>query len=314
MKMCNNINCIIFFVIVILLFSLYLIVKKEREYYENMSITIGNYLSDYLYALGIAILQKKDFINNFPKDNEFVKNLPEYIKFDEEIEEIYNNMRLKGITYENMVKREPGAMWFVEDDIKMNFLMCLKSYFHKIIDNAFTKIGLHVIQEEPVIHFRCADTPFILHRQYHFSKYEFYKKALEMIEQKTGKKYKKVSILGCFTHLSNENNKQKCNIYLNHLSDYLKNIGYETEPQCNTNLEDFAKMFYAPGVISIGSSFSFISGFFGNGVFVSSEHIEEEQTHKGCSICNDWMLPGIVMHNKIKDYYNTEEVHNVLLS
>lgn len=161
----------------------------------------------------------------------------------------------------------------------------------------------------PVIHFRCADTPFIRHPRYHFQKYEFYKTALNKIKNDKNISYDKVILLSCTSHNSNDKNKTCCNTYSNSLSSYLKYINYNSIIECKTYVEDFATLFYAPAVISIGSSYSFMSGFFGNGIFISGGHLEEiDDTHK-CTSCDDWLLTNYdIKHKNIDDYYDTYNV------
>jgi len=296
--------------------------KYKTEGYENIHINIGNYLSLYFYNIGICILQKKDFKYEEIKDSyikhvdkkrtNFIKHLPSYIKYDsDEANEYYYQ---NGVTYENMKSRDPTAAWFVADDTMMHFWLGMKKIVNYTLNDAFIKSNLVLKVNSPIIHFRCADTPYERNPQYHFPKYSFYKNALNVIENRNKTKYKTVLIYSCSSHLSNNEMVKSCSEYTNKLCEYLESINYEPKPECNSNLEDFAKMFYAPAVISIGSSYSFISGFFGNGVFLSTEHIEEHERSPGCAICSEWTLKGKVKHSQIKDYYNVKEVDKILFT
>jgi hypothetical protein len=298
-------------IILLLLSYKYFYIKKEHFESENIDINIGNYLSAYFFNLGLCILQKKDFNYNIDKNINFIKYLPNNIKYDDKMNEINNNLIKNGITYNYISKQEDVALWFINDNKIINFWICLKDLIYEILDNALKKSNLYEDIKYPIIHFRCSDTPFVLHRQYHFAKYEFYKNALEKINEYSSNKKKKVILLSCNTHLSND--KVSCTKYSKLLSNYLNSIGYKTDIKCGSNIRDFATMFYSPGVISIGSSYSFMAGFFGNGIFISSEHIEEDQEKKGCSTCDDWMIEGKVKHKYIPDYYDFKTVNKILL-
>jgi hypothetical protein len=282
----------------------------------NISINIGNWICEYIYDIATSILLQKDFTYNIP-DIDFVKHLPKFIKYANIDPSIYTNLTSKGITYDSFTQKhaEKCAIWFINDNIDHNFWICLKPLIQSILDDALIKSNLKKIVEFPVIHFRCADVPFVRHRQYHLQKYKFYKKALENINTLSLQQYSKVIILSCSFHLSDNKDQACCSTYTNSLSDYLKNISYDTIVECNTNIADFATLFYAPAVISGGSSFSFISGFCGKGIFISGGHIEEADTTTNlkCDSCSTWLQNADdIKHKDIDDYYNTDAVINIL--
>jgi hypothetical protein len=284
----------------------------------NISINIGNWICEYIYDIATSILLQKDFTYNIP-DIDFVKHLPKFIKYANIDPSIYTNLTAKGITYDSFTQLHPEkcAIWFINDNTDNNFWICLKPLIHSIIDDALIKSNLKKVVEYPVIHFRCADVPFVRHRQYHFQKYKFYKKALENINTLSLQQYSKVIILSCSFHLSDNKDQACCSTYTNSLSDYLKNISYDTIVECNTNIADFATLFYAPAVISGGSSFSFISGFCGKGIFISGGHREEADTitNLKCDNCSTWLQNADdIKHKDIDDYYNTDAVIKVLES
>jgi fructose-specific component phosphotransferase system IIB-like protein len=83
--------------------------------------------------------------------------------------------------------------------------------------------------------------------------------------------------------------------------------------QCGSNIEDFAKLFYAPLVISNGSSFAFMSGFFGKGVFVSTAHQSEMNPDVICENCKEWAIPNYnILHKDVEDYYDTGSTLSLL--
>jgi alpha-N-acetylglucosamine transferase len=300
--------------------SIVSIPELETIYKTNINKEIGNYLSTYFYYLGLSIIEQKDF--KFKVDNDaFIKHLPSFINYKNNIyynhTTIYNKLKQNGITLDFFKKITiPETMWFMYNNLYYKFWLCMKDIVYIILDNAFIKSNLKKTIEYPVIHFRCADTPFVRHSQYHFQKYEFYKEVLNKIYSEIDKKYindKKIKILSCSFHKSDDAIKKSCAIYTNSLCDYLKSINYEPIVECNKNIEDFATLFYAPAVISIGSSFSFMSGFFGKGLFYSGGHIEEKDKKAGCTMCNKWLINNYeVKHSMIDDYHNTDKVISIL--
>ncbi len=118
--------------------------------------------------------------------------------------------------------------------------------------------------------------------------------------------------MNCSTHLSNKQDQDACASYIHHLSSYLESLGYKVIIQCKTNVEDFADMFYADAVISTGGSYSFMSGFFGMGKFISTEHILDKAT---CTTneCNDIFVRGYnIMHEDIDSYHDIDKVYALL--
>ena len=293
----------------------------KNIYKTNINIDIGNYLCIYFCNLGLSIIEKKAF--TFKLDNvNFIKNLPSFIKYDDKMyNKIYNkihtNFKLRGITLnimKDIVQHQSNILWFMSNNINYNFWICMKDLIYKILDEALIKSNLKKQIDYPVIHFRCADTPFARHSKYHFQKYKFYKEILNKINIDTNTNYNKIILLSCSFHRSDNNIKKACDIYTNSLSDYLKSINYSSQIECKSNIEDFATLFYAPAVISISSSFSFMSGFFGKGIFYSAG-LQESDKKTNCTLCNNFLINKYnVKHSSIDDYYDTQKVISILES
>jgi alpha-N-acetylglucosamine transferase len=306
--------------------------ELDNIYKTNINIDIGNYLSNYFYYLGLSLLEKKDF--KFKVDNvEFIKHLPSFINYKNNTyynhTTLYNKLKQNGITLDFFKKITlPETMWFMYNNLYYKFWLCMKDIVYTILDNAFIKSNLKKTVDTPVIHFRCSDTPYVKHTHYHFQKYEFYKEVLDKISMSqksnntntntnTNTKTNKIKIklLSCSFHRSDDAIKKSCEIYTKSLCDYLNSINYEPIVECNKNIEDFATLFYAPAVISIGSSFSFMSGFFGKGLFYSGGHIEENDKKTGCTLCDKWLITKYeIKHSMIDDYHDTEKVISILKS
>jgi len=316
--------------IFLLINILLLTIIKIKENFDNISLDIGNEICFYFCNLGLSILQKKDFnyvLGNLGinmKEYFFFDSLPSFIKY--EYDDIHNCFISNNITNEFISKIFISATWSVNNDKLYHFWNCMKPLIHKILDETFQKCLLKKSVNNPIIHFRCADTPFIKQDGYHFQYYPFFKEALNQIYIKTNHKYNNVDIMSCSFHKSNKEKQDSCKIYSESLQRYLKEIGYESSIVCNSNIDDFATLFYAPAVISTSSSFSFMSGFFGNGIFISTESIEgkicnESGTYipaknvedKVCNSCKDFTIYGYnLMHNLVDDYNNTDNVIRLL--
>ena len=296
---------------------------------ENISIDIGNFLSDYFTQIGLSFLNQKDHvfkeiycryaitqpIENI-KDINFVKHFPTTIPYRKDI---YDEMVKSGLTYDNV--RESfdkfyfgygQSTWVIFDKTHESFWKCMKPFVNETLKAAFEKTNIRPTVEYPVIHFRCSDAPFIRNPNYLLQKYSFFKHALDKITEKTGKKFDKVIISFCNGHLSDMNDQKACNIYYDSLSNYLNSIGYKTIQKCSTNVEDFASMFFAPAVISTCSSFSFMSGFFSDGIFISEGHYTDKYV---CDNCDEWLLHGYsIQHSEVENYHDTDSVIQKLKS
>jgi hypothetical protein len=88
---------------------------------------------------------------------------------------------------------------------------------------------------------------------------------------------------------------------------YLKTLGYTATVKCSKIDEDFATLFYAPAVIGTGGSFSFMAGFFSDGLFFSSMY--DEGKDRELKDSDGWLLNGYTLkHSEVADYYDTNTV------
>jgi hypothetical protein len=273
------------------------------ESYENAPIDIGNVLSIYYYNLVSSILKKEDF--NYSNEAIFIKDFPKFIKFNETI---YNEFINNNITIDDIVNIENSAFWNTQTYKLQKIHYIMKPTINKIFDDTFKSLNLKKEIKYPIIHFRCADTPFIKHKHYYFQKYRYFDESIKEIENKIGK-ITDITILACFDHLSNNENKSACNIYSTKLKEHLNN--YNIHIECNSNVDDFVSMFYAPAVISTISSFSFMSGFFGNGIYIQPNTMINN--NEECSECDNKYKGYNIPHNKVNDYHNIDEVYKLLI-
>ena len=286
----------------------------KQTFNNNVSLHIGNELSSYFYNLGQSIINQEDF--KYKKyDDIFFNNLPSYIKINDysEWNDVYNNFKNNDITPQYFIDYSyKEASWECTNKIKETYNKCMKPIINKILNDTFIKSKLVKTVDSIIIHFRCADTPFVKHEGYHFQKYNYFKDALDEINKTINNK--KIIILYNNTHLSNKNNMNACDIYVNSLKKYIIDLGYNVSIESYSNIDDFAMMFYAPAVISTHSSFSFMSGFFGMGIFISSGHFyERDNDIIKCDNCDNWLYKGYDLYHKdVKDYNDTNSIINQL--
>lgn len=307
-----NFILIIIIIIIIIIVKKYLKNKLEEKLENNTEETynIGNQMSIYYHNMIICILQKKDFINNYIITTFFYNKLPNFIPWSElePIYELFNKGRNNKdiVTFEYINSIESCSLWHVTNSTIEYMWICMKPLINKIYTNAFIKSNLVKSIDKIIIHFRCADTPFVRHPGYHFQKYTFFKNALNKLTLNISNK--NIIILYNNSHLSDNKNQSACDIYVESLKKYLSNLDYNVTIESKSQLDDFATLFYAPAVISTSSSFSFISGYFGNNNnnFISATHYLNNNM---CNDCGEWIYNGYDLHHdNVIDYYDTKKI------
>uniref|UniRef100_A0A6C0B7J1 Uncharacterized protein n=1 Tax=viral metagenome TaxID=1070528 RepID=A0A6C0B7J1_9ZZZZ len=307
---------ILLFFFALSLFCLYFVKSIEANSESNPPIHLGNYICRYFYNLGKSIHEKKDFEFDVPDSIDFVKNLPKKINYKKEFDSIRNEMIAEGIDDQWFIHSQPNDYGAFEmKDVKTEkFWLALKPLAHKIMDESFKVSNIVKTVDNPVIHFRCADVPFSKHPGYLFQKYTFFKDALTEITKRT-KKHDKIILSYCNTHRSGQIERESCDIYAKSIKEYIETLDYKVDVQCNEYIDDFAIMFYAPAVISSGSSFSFMAGFFGKGVFISAGHqfYESPEQNNYLNDIGDWLFKGYnISHSSVADYTDTGSVIKLL--
>jgi len=277
MKRVTIIICLLIIVLI-----LFLVVRQKDNFGGT---NIGNQLSTYFREMALAWNNGETYITNH-NDDEFYRNLPKKIDPPPDFPGIPDSIKA-------------GDNWTCDREDTLQLWNIMKPYIHKILDDTLEKSGLKIEQNVPVIHFRCADTPFIRHPEYHLHKYSFYKKAL--------KGYSEVDIVSCNTHLASENDQKTCKKYIEYIKGELAPI--KVNLVCGSINQDFARMFYAPLCISTGSSMSFFAGYFGKGTFITGGNYNEEKKTK-CLICD--IGTHELLHSEVADYYDVDTVHQQL--
>jgi hypothetical protein len=251
----------------------------------------------------MSICKKEDF-HYSSNTNVLLKYLPTTIPFDPKL---YQQFHEKHITVEWLTKELDVALWVCNENKNMDLWELLKPTVHSILQSAIEKSNL-VSSPGTIIHFRCADTPFIKHQSYRLQHYSFFKYCLELIHPIN----KRVVLMNCSTHLSGKEEQKSCSEYIERLSSYLNSLGYRVEKQCKTNGEDFADLFQAEAVISTGGSFSFMSGFFGKGKFLSAEHTIDDRICDRPKCLDTFMKGYNIPHENVESYHDIDDVYALL--
>jgi len=297
--------CFIIFVLIYIHFREQPIREDSIESFENINENIGNYLSAYYHNLFLSILNKKDFKYN-SSNSLFLNKLPTFLSYDK-YSDIRDKLILENIKYNDYEKYDSLSFWEFKNKNSEIIHSIMKPVIHKIIEDSLTSSGLKHESNNIIIHFRCADTPFLKSHHYHFQKYKYFKDALSQYDNKN------VLILTNNKHGSTEEEQKSCDIYTSKLAEYIKSIGYKVNIESGTNVDDFSKMFFSrDGVISTGSSFSFMAGYFGNGKYIQPT-VTDRSNIEQCLECSDFIYKGYnINHSDVKDYNNIEQVYKLL--
>ena len=267
----------------------------------NIRCDIGNWLIQYFVKVGSFLSQYQDFeYNNWGtcqnKDNlELFNQLPSYIQVNSTISEM-----LKDIDFRMIFNNSPHyiSFWELTDYNRYIFWNTMKPLINGILNDLFVNNNLVKKVKYPVIHFRCSDVPFSRHPVYHFQKYSFFTDCLNEFKYQ-GIDTSKVYLMVYVNHMSSPKDVESSNKYIESLKEFLEQ-NHVVEIISTTSIDDFSILFYAPAVISTGSSYSFLSGFMGNGLFLT-------ECHNGCNapfIRSGYSIP----HEHIFNYHDTNEV------
>lgn len=208
------------------------------------------------------------------------------------------------------------AIWNIHKNKTKYYWDSIKNEVNKSLKEFTKEIKVTELEQYPILHFRCSDVPY-KKKNYHFSKYKFYK----WCNYKLKHKYKKWYIMWDNSHLSKDNYKQISTIYFNDLKKYL-----ETDLKLeiihinkNNQYQDFKLLYNAPVVIQggCGGSFSFFGGYF-NSQFLYTD-VNKNKNENTLNYINspNFYKNGILTHGDVDSvggYKNTSKVIKLLRS
>jgi hypothetical protein len=178
----------------------------------------------------------------------------------------------------------------------------MKEFVRDTLDDALKRSNLAKNIPCPVVHFRCSDVPFSRHPGYHLPKKSYYAWCLEEIGN-----VNEVVILAAHTHKVEK--PESVALASRQYTDFIKDIfagwGIRVHLQSESVAHDFSTLFYAPAVISTGSSFSYMAGY-ASGKFYSCQCVEEERVRHAALPWNYGKLP--LLHREVRDYFDTRAV------
>jgi hypothetical protein len=262
-------------IVILSIIILALLLRPEQSNFGQYN-NLGNILCDYFYYMGLAWSKGEDFEWQRPRDDGFYQHLPKTLPPPRDANIVWNEFGPSDGPTVNDIS------WLGIPE----FWQSMKPYINEILDEALTKEGLKPENPSNVIHFRCSDTPFNKWDGYMLPKYSFYKKL----------GLKDVEIVNCSTHLAGEKEQEACGKYVDLLQTELENEGVHVTTSCGKIDGDFAKMFYAPILVTTGSSMSFFAGMFNDREFIKPS--KEEYLH----------------HSSVRTYYDVDVVHEQLKS
>lgn len=176
-----------------------------------------------------------------------------------------------------------------------------------IMQNFYAQHLPPVATTNPVVHFRCSDSPMNRNIQYHLTKTAT---VAWMAEQIKKRGYSNITFLSCNTHHKLDNNS--CARYADYYIKLFNQHGIQTNVACDSVLYDFSLMYNSPLLVSLNtSSFSFMAGIAKNpSDYISCNMgIEIKGKYHKQKIA-DWTLDNSepLLHQNVLDYSKTEDV------
>lgn len=218
----------------------------------NVDMLVGNYLSHYFSELADAIKTNKPKFKR-PRRTDGMR--------------FYESCLPGGMIQNAIVPRvQPQGRWdwFVYDNETALFWDSMRPLVAKTLERAFTKCGLRATVNAPVLHFRCASAPLNRHSQYHFQKYSYFRAAARRYRRRFKTPLRQLHLLTCVADDYQTDSQTKvCSSYLDDLVRFLTEemkIEVKISNCAHSMFEDLAIMYYAPYLISTGSTMSLLPG------------------------------------------------------
>lgn len=290
---------LIYSAIVVIVFSIvwHIPIKQKQKDF----VPLGNVLARYFYFINTAAVVDKEVFERFVIDTHNVT--------DTKLQNFYNkfdwSLQANPIAY----KSSGESSWNQLDADgrrKANYLYYWQTVRPMVRKLYETNAEMKSVKY-PVVHFRCSDSPFNKHNQYHMTKSSSVR---WMAEQIKNKGYDEIILLSCNSHRSLD--YDSCASYIQYYSDLFIESGIKVNQQCESIYEDFFTMVYSPLLVSLNaSSFSFMAGVAKDPAnYISCNMgIEIEGVY---SLQNeaDWILDPNqpLLHKDVRDYHDTVDV------
>ena len=291
------------------------VTKWRQSKATHVDMLVGNYLSNYFQDLAEAIRKGAPKFKR-PRRTDGMR--------------FYDSCLPGGINFKTATipKVRPAGRWdwFVYENATARFWESMQPLVEHTLDHAFDKCGIHATVSAPVLHFRCASAPLNRHSQYHFQRYSFYKAAARRYRRRFKAPLRQLHLLTCVADdFSNPEQTSVCTSYVEDLVRFLQTelqIEVFVSNCAHSMFEDLAIMYYAPFLISTGSTMSLLPGVarhVSRHTFVSPRLYDEESLafnsrsggrRLGCGACADWMVQKdhALCHCEVADYAHTARV------
>ena len=229
------------------------VTKWRQSKATHVDMLVGNYLSNYFQDLAEAIRKGAPKFKR-PRRTDGMR--------------FYDSCLPGGINFKTATipKVRPAGRWdwFVYENATARFWESMQPLVEHTLDHAFDKCGIHATVSAPVLHFRCASAPLNRHSQYHFQRYSFYKAAARRYRRRFKAPLRQLHLLTCVADdFSNPEQTSVCTSYLEDLIRFLQTelqIEVFVSNCAHSMFEDLAIMYYAPFLISTGSTMSLLPG------------------------------------------------------
>lgn len=262
---------------------------------------LGNKLSSYFYFLNTNNAKLYYLIRQHKLTLESTN--------DPVLKNFYSNWKWRRSNNPIRYQSLPRSAWTqIEYDgtVKKNYLLFWQNARPRMRE--FYKQNLAPINVAyPVVHFRCSDSPFHKHVQYHLTKA---KTVHWMAQQIKDRGFDQIIMLSCNAHRSLDDNS--CATYINYYANIFTANGIKVTTQCNSILTDFSMMVQSPLLVALNSSsYSFMAGIAKEPQdFISCNMGYENDGNYLLQNEADWIMSNDMplLHRQISDYHNTAEV------
>ncbi len=296
-----------------------IVTKWRQTRATHVDLLVGNYLSNYFADLAEAI---KSGQPKFKRPRR-----TDGLRFYETC--LPAGMRLKPWpSHAGIPSVTPAGRWdwFVYENATSRFWESMRPLVAHTLERAFDKCGLRATVQVPVLHFRCASAPLNRHSQYHFQRYSYFKAVARRYRRRFKAPLRQLHLLTCVADdFQRPEQTALCSSYLDDLVRFLETelkVEVRVSNCAHSMFEDLAIMYYAPFLISTGSTMSLLPGVARHvalRTFVSPRLFDEEsialnsRSHGrrvGCAACAEWMVQKdhALCHCEVADYAHTAPV------
>ena len=291
----NTFSKIMLSIIIVILITI-IFTKLTNKIYKVKNYAIGNTLSSYFALYFYCCKSKKKISINTKHKSSIIKHLPKNLPFQSINVEFDINVLKENI--------KTASLW--QNNFKV--WKSLQPIVKKCIKNSANLSNIITPKYKCVIHFRCADVPFVKHDSYHLLKYSWYSKAINLALRY--KNFTKIHIIMCNTHHSNKLS-YLCNDLVKDLQSFiLKTFNIQSILICNKPDEDFLIMYNSNILIGCMSSFSFFAGLASDNLYILPTFEKEDDSFVDPISCRKNMVfirKEFFKHKDINDYSRVVE-------